>query len=200
MKILFATKNPAKIKRYSSKLEEKGIEVLSLKDINLNLDVEETGKNAIENAYIKARAYYEATKMVTIAVDDNLFIDGIPDDKQPGTNVRRVNGRELTDEEMIQYYTKLVKENGGRLTAKWVYGMVVYDGKDSKDYTWSKNQFYFVDKPSEKRNPGYPLDSISVMPESNKYFIDLTQEEKSKNKNNQDGVIEFIVKCLKGEI
>ena len=200
MKILFATKNPAKIKRYSSKLEEKGIEVLSLKDINLDLDVEETGKNAIENAYIKARAYYEATKMVTIAVDDNLFIDGIPDDKQPGTNVRRVNGRELTDEEMIQYYTKLVKENGGRLTAKWVYGMVVYDGKDSKDYTWSKNQFYFVDKPSEKRNPGYPLDSISVMPESNKYFIDLTQEEKSKNKNNQDGVIEFIVKCLKGEI
>ena len=57
MKVLFATTNPAKIKRYASKLEEAGIDVITLKDINLKLDVKETGKNAIENAYIKAKIY-----------------------------------------------------------------------------------------------------------------------------------------------
>lgn len=196
MKVLFATANPAKVKRYASKLEKKGIEVLTLKDINLKLEVEETGKNAIENAYLKAKAYYEGTGIVSIGIDDNLFIEELPEEKQPGTNVRRVNGKELTDEEMIQYYTNLVKENGGKLTAKWVYGMVICNGKEPKQYTWAKDHFYFVDKPCEKRTPGYPLDSISIMPEYNKYFVQLTQEEKNCNFNNEDDVIDFIVKSL----
>lgn len=63
-------------------------------------------------------------------------------------------------------------------------------------YSWNKEHFYFVDKPCEKRNPGYPLDSISIMPEFNKYFVELTEEDKQKykNKDNKDDVIEFIVK------
>lgn len=196
MEVLFATTNPAKIKRYSNKLQEKGIKVLTLKDINKNLRVQETGKNAIENAYLKAKAYYDDTGIISIGLDNNLFIEELPEEKQPGTYVRRVNGKELSDEEMIEYYTNLVKENGGKLTAKWVYGMVIYDGKEVKQYTWSKSHFYFVDKPCEKRNPGYPLDSISIMPEYNKYFMELTDEEKNKNIQSEDDVIEFIVKSL----
>ena len=195
MKVLFATTNPAKIKRYAEKLKEKNIEVLTIKDIGINLKPEETGKNAIENAYIKAKAYYDATKITTIGMDNNLFIEELPEGKQPGTYVRRINGKELNDEEMIEYYSNLVKENGGKLTARWVYGMVIYNGKETKEYTWSKGDFYFIDKPSEKRNPGYPLDSISIMPECNKYFVDLTEEDKDKNKENyrEDDVIDFIV-------
>lgn len=46
-----------------------------------------------------------------------------------------------------------------------------------------------------KRNLGYPLDSISIVPEFNKYLVELTEEEKAKNnsKNNDDEVIKFIV-------
>ena len=77
--------------------------------------------------------------------------------------------------------------------------MVVFNGKEPKQYTWSKDHFYFVDKPSAKRNTGYPLDSISIMPEFNKYFVDLTQEQKNKNINNENDVIELIVKSLEGE-
>ena len=196
MEVLFATKNPAKIKRYSQKLEERGIQVLTLQDIDINLKVEETGKNALENAYLKAKAYYDATRIISIGIDDTLFIEGLPDEKQPGTNVRRVNGKELSDDEMIQHYTNLVKEYGEKLIARWVYGIAIYNGSKSKQYTWSKENFYFVDKPCEKRNPGYPLDSISVMPEYNKYFVELTQEEKKSKYNNDDNVIDFIVNSL----
>lgn len=196
MEILFATTNPAKIKKYASKLQDKGINVLTLKDIDLNLKVEETGKDAIENAYLKAKAYFDATGIISIGMDNNLYIEELPEEKQPGTYVRRVYGKELTDEEMIQYYTNLVKENGGKLTAKWVYGMVIYNGKETKQYTWAKEHFYFVGKPCEKRTPGYPLDSISIMPEYNKYFVELTQEEKNRKNNNEDHVIDFIVNNL----
>lgn len=192
MKVLFATTNPAKIKKYAKKLQEKGVEVLTLKDLNISIHIEENGKNSLENAEIKARAYYEESKITTISMDCSLFIEGIPEEKQPGTHVRRVNGKELTDDEALEYYTNLVKEYGGRLKAKWVYGMVIFNGKKAKQTTWDKGEFYFVDVPSEKRNPGYPLDSISVMPDGNMYFVDISKEEKEKN-NNEQQVLDFIL-------
>ncbi len=71
--------------------------------------MKKNGKNAIENACIKAKTYYDITKMPTIGMDNNLFIEELPEEKQPGTHVRRINGKYLTDDEMIEYYTKLVK-------------------------------------------------------------------------------------------
>ena len=196
MKVLFATTNPAKIRKYVDKLKEKNIEVLTLKDLSLNIKVEENGKSSLENAKIKAEAYYNASHITTISMDCSLFIEGVPEEKQPGTHVRRVNGKELTDDEALEHYIKLVKEYGGKLKAKWVYGMAIYNGKEAKQITWDKSEFYFVDKPSEKRNSGYPLDSISIMPDSNKYFVDLTREEKDKNNSNEQKVIDFIINTI----
>lgn len=195
MKVLFATTNPAKVKRYKDALEEKEIELITIKDLDFKLDIEENGKDAIENAYIKAKAYYDATKIPTIGMDNSLFIEELPSEKQPGTYVRRVNGKELNDDEMIEYYTNLAKKYGGKLTAKWIFGMVICDNNGVKNYSWTKDHFYFVDKPSKERNPGYPLESISVIPEFNKYAVELNEEEKQfyKKKDNIDNVVEFIV-------
>ena len=200
MKVLFATTNPAKVNKYKQALEDKGIELITIKDLEKNLPINENGKNAIENAYIKAKTYYESTKIPTIGMDNNLFIENLPEEKQPGTYVRRINGKELNDEEMIEHYTNLVKEADEKLMAKWVYGMVVCSDKGTAEFSWTKEHFYFVDTPSEKRNPGYPLDSISIIPEFNKYLVDLTEEEKNRyrKKDNIDEVIDFIRKSISG--
>ena len=199
MKVLFATTNPAKVKKYKDSLKERGIELITIKDLDYKLPIDENGKNAIENAYIKAKTYYDKTKIPTIGMDNNLFIEELPEERQPGTHVRRINGKELNDEEMIEYYTNLVKENGGKLTAKWVYGMVICSRKSVNKFTWSKDHFYFVDKPCEKRNPGYPLDSISVMPESNKYWLEYPEEYRKQynEKDNVEEVVQFIVNSVK---
>ena len=195
MKILFATTNPAKVKKYADELSKKKVELFTLKDLNLNLPVEENGKDAIENACIKAKAYYEESGITTIGMDNTLFIEELPEEKQPGTHVRRINGKELNDEQMIEYYTNLVRQNGGKLTVKWIYGMAICNGKEIKTYTWSKDHFYFVDKPCELRNPGYPLDSICLIPEFNKYLVELTDEERRcyKEQKSTVGVIDFII-------
>lgn len=199
MKILFATTNPAKVLKYKKTLEEKGIELITLKDLDFNLEIEENGKNALENAYIKAKAYYEATGISTIGMDDNLFIEELPEEKQPGNCVRRVNGKELSDDEMIIYYSDLVKKYGGKLTAKWVYGMVICSDDIIRNFSWYKDHFYFVSKPSSIRNPGYPLDSISILPEFNKYFVELSDEEKKvyNSKDNTEEVINFILDTIR---
>ena len=105
MKVLFATTNPAKIKAYATRLEERGYEIVTLKDLEITTDVEETGKSPVENAIIKAKAYHEISKLPTIALDDALFLENVPENLQPKTNVRRVNGKRLNDEEMIEHYT-----------------------------------------------------------------------------------------------
>ena len=199
MKVLFATTNPAKIKKYEDGLKKNGIELITVKDLKTKVEVEETGTNALENAFIKAKTYFEATGIISIGMDNNLFIENLPEEKQPGTHVRRVNGKTLTDEEMIEYYTQLVRENGGDLVAKWVYGMVIYDGISKKEFSWSKSKFHLLDKATEKRNPGYPLDSIAFVPKYNKYLVELTQEEKANNSvdNKDNEVINFIVDSLK---
>ena len=74
-KIIFATGNPTKAKRFSNGLVKHDIEVISLKDLDLKLDVDESGNNAIENALKKARACFEKIKMPTIGMDDTLYLE-----------------------------------------------------------------------------------------------------------------------------
>ena len=193
--IIFATTNESKAKRFSKGLKELGIEVLSLKDIDIKLDVEEDGNTAIENALIKARECYRKTKMPSMGMDDTLYIEGVPKDLQPGLFVRRVNGKSLTDEEMIEHYTNLVKEYGkdGRINCKWIYGLAVINEKgEEATYTWSKDDFYMVSTKSDKINPGYPLNSISKYKRLDKYFTDVTDEDMKLLEVNEDDVVDFI--------
>lgn len=197
--IVFATGNPTKAKRFSNGLEKEDVKILSLKDLNLELDVKEDGKTAIENALIKARTCYKATNMPSIGMDDTLYLEGVPDDKQPGLFVRRVNGKTLNDEEMIEHYISLVKKYGqeGKLNCKWVYGFAVISGDGVEStYTWEKNDFYMVDKPSTIVNPGYPLNTISKYKTIDKYFTEMTSEDNEKVKVNEDHVVDFIAKHI----
>ena len=193
--IIFATTNESKAKRFSKGLKEHGIEVLSLKDIDMKLDIEEDGTTAIENALIKARECYRLTKKPCMGMDDTLYMEGVPEDRQPGLFVRRVNGKSLTDEEAIDYYTNLVKEYGkdGKINCKWVYGLAVINEKgEEATYTWSKDDFYMVSTRSDKINPGYPLNSISKYKKLDKYFTDVTEEDMKLLEVNEDDVVEFI--------
>ena len=198
-KVLFATGNPSKAKRFLKQLQEKGIELITIKDIGAEIEVEENGKNAIENALIKARAYSKVIDIPVFAMDDNLYLENVPEKKQPGMYVRRIDGKRLNDDEMIEYYSSLVKEYGtnGKLTCRWVYGMAVINNGKESTYTWSKEDFYMVDIPSNKINPGYPLDTISINKKLNKYFTDITKEDKLMLQEDESDVIEFIVSSVK---
>lgn len=195
--ILFATGNESKAKRFSEVLLKNGIKMLTINDISAQVEVLEDGKDVIENAIKKAKAYAEMVEMPVFAMDDNLYIEGIPSSLQPGMYVRRVNGKRLTDEEMIEYYANLAHQYGkdGKLDCHWVYGMALFNEGKVSTYTWNNNDFYLVDKPASKIDSGYPLNSISIDKRVNKYFCDITKEEKENNVDS--GVIDFLFNNLK---
>lgn len=194
-KIIFATNNPSKIKRFKDKLKENDIELLSLKDMNISLNVLENGNDTIENALIKVRECYKITNLPSIGMDDSLYLEGVPDNLQPGLFVRRVNGKTLTDEEMIDYYTNLVKKYGinNKINCKWIYGLALIDSNGrEKTYTWCKDNFYMVDTVSKIINEGYPLNSISKYKKIDKYFTEVSNEDLKLVNINEDHVINFI--------
>ncbi len=45
---------------------------------------------------------------------------------------------------------------------------------------------------TDKINPGYPLNTISISKKLNKYFTDITDEDKKAINENESDVIEFI--------
>lgn len=196
--ILFATGNKSKAKRFTKGLLANDIKVLTLEDVNINIEVEENGTTAIENALIKARAYAKETNLPVFAMDDTLYLENVPEDKQPGMYVRRVNGKRLTDEEMIEYYSNLAKEYGtnGLITGRWIYGMALISNGHEYTYTWSKENFYITSTPSKIINPGYPLNTISINIKLNKYFTDMTEEDKLLVQEDESHVVDFLVNSI----
>ena len=76
-KVVFATGNAHKIEEAKAILLPLGYEIISLKDLNLDLDVKETGKTFSENSMIKAKYIFEKTHLPTIADDSGLEIKAL---------------------------------------------------------------------------------------------------------------------------
>lgn len=201
MKFLLATTNKAKIRYYGTKLKEKGIDLITLKDLDIDIDVDETGKDPIENAVIKAKAYYDISHLPTIALDEGLFLDNVPDEIQPGTHVRRVNGKRLEDHEMIEHYIQLVNQYGtdGKLNGYFLKGVAIVDSEHT--YTFDmKAPRTFTNQQSEVIDEGYPLASIQMITSLNKFKSELTEEEEKVTMDlEQKDIFEFILKTI-GEI
>ena len=58
--------------------------------------------------------YYDAFQMPVFSCDSGLYFDNVPDQVQPGVHVRNVNGKCLSDEEMLDYCGGLAKQYGKR--------------------------------------------------------------------------------------
>lgn len=198
MKYLLATTNKAKIRYYGTKLKEHGIEIATLEDLNIECDVDETGKNPIENAIIKASAYHKLSGMVTIALDEGLFLEGVPDNIQPGTHVRRINGKRLNDIEMIEYYIDLVNKYGknGILNGYFLKGVAIVNQDNTYTFDYKANR-QFTNKQSEVIDEGYPLASIQIIASLNKFKSELTEdEEKNTMDVEQRDIFEFILNTI----
>jgi XTP/dITP diphosphohydrolase len=184
MKLLYGTGNPAKLKYMREMLEGLDLDILGLKDTGVLLDdIDESGNHPLENARIKALAYYRALRTPVFSCDSGLYIEGLELNEQPGVHVRRVNGKVLSDEEMIAYYSGIAAGFGGAVRAAYKNAICLvldeehiyeYDGEDI-----ASGPFLIVTDVHPKRDKGFPLDSISIEIASGRHYMDLEPTRKS---------------------
>ncbi|MBE6584001.1 MAG: non-canonical purine NTP pyrophosphatase [Ruminococcaceae bacterium] len=178
MKVLIGTTNPSKVRRFEELMSGFDIEFVTLGDLGITQEPDESGKTPEENAAIKAKFYGSFFDRV-ICNDSGLYFDGLPldDERQPGLNIRAPRGKRLSDDEMIEYYAALSSSLGGKALAYYLDGIAVYNcGKLSTYMEDSEatraSSFYLVSRPSAKRHPGWPLDSISLNRNTMDYFTE----------------------------
>lgn len=184
MKLLYGTGNPAKLKYMREMLEGLDLDILGLKDIGVQLDdIDESGNHPLENARIKALAYYRALRTPVFSCDSGLYIEGLNPEEQPGVHVRRVKGKVLSDEEMIAHYSGIAARFGGAVRAVYTNAICLvldeehryeYDGEDI-----ASGPFLIVNEVHPKRDKGFPLDSISIEIATGRYYLDLDSTRKS---------------------
>jgi len=190
--IVLGTHNKAKVAWINQLLQDYAVEFMTPLDIEIPTEeIIESGKTGLENAVIKATYYYNASHKACLSNDNELlFLEFNEDDeRQPLTRVRRVyqDEYELTDQEMIDYYANLAKQNGGKLTAYYrsSYAVVTEKGEVfTFENPYEKDPkfieaiaFYIVEKPHHKRNDGWPLDSLSKDIHTGKYWYDETKDD-----------------------
>lgn len=103
--LVVATRNPGKVREYAELLEGYNFNLLSLDDVGVEIEVEETGTTFSENALLKVFGYSDASGMLTIADDSGLEIDALGG--APGVYSARYGGEGLTD---AQRYRKVLSE------------------------------------------------------------------------------------------
>ncbi len=72
--LLIATTSAGKLGEYRQLFEALPVELLSLEDVGIDFDVEETGHTFAANALLKAEAYGAAAGMLTLAEDSGLTV------------------------------------------------------------------------------------------------------------------------------
>lgn len=202
MKILYGTGNPAKLSAMKRRLEPLGIELIGLQDIKAMgrtiPDVEENGVTPLENARLKAKAYYQAFQMPIFSCDSGLYFDNVPEEIQPGVHVRTVNGKYLSDEEMQAYYAGLAGKYGN-LTARYCNAICFVQDEntvyEAMEPSMESERFLLTDRIHPIRKKGFPLDSLSIDIKTGKYYYDLPEGALDRVAV-EDGFLEFFRRYL----
>ena len=178
MRFIYGTNNPAKLTSMAEMLSGLPLEILSLADApGPAPTIDESGNDPLHNAQIKALGYYQAYNMPVFSCDSGLYIEGLPDKEQPGVHVRRVNGQDLSDAQMMAHYAAIARRLGGKCFANYQNAIslvlspneiISYAGDDI-----SGERFLLTDAPHSQQRPGFPLDSLSVQIQSGRYYYDL---------------------------
>ncbi len=193
--LLIATHNPAKkqeLKEGFSSLIKFGTELLSLDELHIMDDPEETGKTFLENAQLKANFFSRLSGLPTVADDGGIEIDVL--DGEPGVHSKRWLGRDATDEEMVTYTLERLKgvpqeKRTAQFTVCLFYKDPITGFK--KSVTKSiKGHISFV--PSGRAVKGYPYRSLFIVDAYDKFYDELTELEHRAVNHRLNAVQELI--------
>lgn len=176
-KIIAATSNEGKLKEIKEILNE--YEIISLKDINCEIEIEEDGKTFEENALKKAKEIYKATNNPCIADDSGLCIEQY--NGWPGVDTARFLGKKKSTNEyarerneyILEKMKDLLKQNR---KAKHVT-CISYVDSENEYITIGEQPGYIALSP--KGDNGFGFDEIFEL-ENGKTMAEITKEEKNK--------------------
>jgi len=176
-KLLIATQNRGKRKEIQALLEGSSIELIFPSDININLDVAETGSTYAENAALKAQAYAQASGLFTLADDSGLEVDRL--DGQPGLHSARYAPQpDATDFDRRFYLLKKLASKPRPWDAQFRCVVALATPKGECHFVEGTCPGEII--PQERGEHGFGYDPIFLVKSTGKTMAELSMEEKNK--------------------
>lgn len=173
MKIAIATNNPNKLREIRAILGGFFDEALSLSDLGIDIDIEETGTTLTENALIKARTIRDLTGLPALADDSGLMVDAL--DGAPGVYSARYAGEEHDDK---KNNALLLKNLEGKPRDAKFCSVIALCYPDGRELT-AEGSAPGVILEEERGTGGFGYDPLFFSPELGKTFAEAAPEEKN---------------------
>lgn len=175
-KIIFATGNAGKMREIREIMADMDVEVVSMKEAGLNVDIEENGDTFEANARIKAEAIAAYTDDIVLADDSGLEVDYL--NKEPGVYSARYMGEdtsyEIKNQAIIERLAGVPKE---KRTARFVCAIAAVLPDKQVLVTRETIEGYIGEKPAGGNGFGY--DPIFYVDEYQCSTAELSEEEKN---------------------
>ncbi len=176
MKILIGSNNAHKAKEIQDMLPD--YEVLRPKDIGLDLEPEENGKTFAENALIKAKAFAEASGLLTMADDSGLEVACL--NGEPGIYSARYCPKPGADDaDRRHYLLDNIRKCGAERPwkARFCCAMAIVPPNGEVRQVFGTCEGVII--PEERGSNGFGYDPIFFKPEFNMTLAEMTEEQKN---------------------
>ena len=169
-KIVVASGNLNKIEEIKSIFTD--VELVTMRQAGFTHDVEETGATFKENAYIKAKAVYDALGCAVLADDSGLCVDAL--DGAPGVYSARFSGGDSADNiALLLERMEGVSHRNARFVCSVCY--ISPEGKTVFGEGSTEGRILF----EEIGARGFGYDSLFFSDDLGKSFGEATEEEKN---------------------
>ncbi len=174
--LLVATTNLHKLEEYRALFSDLPYTLLSLTDIQLDMDVEETGTTFRENAELKALSYAHASGMLSLADDSGIEIDALGG--APGIYSKRFLNPQATYEERFRVILHQLQglEDMQRSTR---FRCVITLAEPSGYHRSVEGIVEGIIAAEPRGQNGFGYDPIFLLPEWGKTTAELSPEQKN---------------------
>lgn len=158
-------------------------ELVSLDDVGVNEDVEETGATFEQNAILKASSYCRLSNLITLADDSGLEVDALAGG--PGVHSARYAGDGASDDERMALLLRNLRDRPTPWTARFRCVIAIASPETSEQRGDSELVQTFdgrcegeiVGEP--RGDNGFGYDPVFFIPKLGKTMAELTAEEKN---------------------
>lgn len=181
-KIIVASNNEHKVKEIKEILKDLNVEIVSLKEAGIFIDVEEDGKTFEENAYKKAKEIGDyllangKSNFIVMADDSGIEVEYL--NGEPGVYSARYAGEhgnsEKNNEKLLYNLDGVEKEKRG---ASFVCSIVLIT--DKLEEIKVEGRTYGEITESYSGSSGFGYDPIFFVKDFNKTFAQMTSDEKN---------------------
>ena len=177
-KLIVASNNSNKIREIKEILKDIPVEILSLKEAGIDVDIEETGSTFLENAYLKAKGISELVGGAMVLADDSgLAVESLGG--APGIYSARFAGEHGNNKKNNEKLLELLEgKNWPERRASFICAMVLID-EDGKAIE-VEGKIDGIISEEEKGSNGFGYDPIFYLQEYGMTFAEMDSETKNK--------------------